>query len=293
MKVQEFHYAQAFDRNLGWLTPEEQKRLQNSRVAIAGMGGAGGVEAQALARLGVGGFKIADQDTFELSNFNRQTGATTETLGESKVKVLRKMILSINPEAQVETFQARISKENIDSFLQSVDLVIDGIDFFEHEAKFLLFQKSFESGLPAITSCPLGFGASLITFSPHGMRARDYFDLREGMNEMEQRLALAFGLSPSALCLEYMNPKALNLEEGRASSVFPGLLLVGALTAAEAVKILTGKERVYPCPHIYQIDLLTQQVRRNYYSWGMGSPWLRLKRRLLFQWWNRGKKRNS
>ena len=292
MKVQEFNYAEAFERNLGWLTPEEQKRLQKSRVAIAGMGGAGGAQAQALARLGVGGFKIADHDNFELSNFNRQMGATTETLGESKVKVLRKMILSVNPEAQVETFSARVSKENIDSFLKSVDLVIDGIDFFEQEAKLLLFQKSYELGLPAITACPLGFGASLITFSPRGMQAKDYFDLREGMSWSEQGLAIAFGLSPSPLCLKYMNRKALDLEEKRTASVFPGLLLVGALTAAEAVKILTGKGRVHSCPSIYQIDLLTQRTRKRYYRWGMKSPWLRFKRQLLFQWWSRGKKQN-
>ena len=293
MKVQEFNYAEAFERNLGWLTSEEQKRLQKSWVAIAGMGGAGGAQAQALARLGVGGFKIADGDHFELSNFNRQTGATTETLGEPKVKVLRKMILCINPEAQVETFSADISKENIDSFLKSVDLVIDGIDFFEQEAKFLLFKKSYELGLPTLTSCPLGFGASLIIFSPQGMRAEDYFDLREGMSEKEQRLALAFGLSPSPLCLKYMDRKALDLEERRAASVFPGLLLVGALAAAEAVKILTGKGRVYSCPHVYQIDLLTQRAQRKYYPWGMKSPWLRFKRWLVLQGWSPGKKRNS
>ncbi|MCM8775303.1 MAG: ThiF family adenylyltransferase [Candidatus Omnitrophica bacterium] len=283
MDADSFNYEQAFERNTGWLTESEQQKLRASCVAIAGLGGAGGYQAQALVRLGVGQFKIADADTFELTNFNRQLGATVETLGRSKVEVVREMILAINPGAQVESYPQGINGQNIDTFLQSADLVIDAIDFFEQDSKLLLFRKSYEKHLVALTCCPLGFGASLIVFSPDGMKYEDYFGFREGMDEKEIRLTSTFGLSPSPLCLKYMDPKAFSLASKRAASVCPALMLVGAITATEAVKILLGKYRVHYCPTVYQIDLLTQQVSRKYFQWGMKSPWLRLKRWLLQQ----------
>ena len=64
MTAKTFQYTKAFERNIGWLTSQEQEKLRTSRVGIAGLGGAGGFQAQALARLGVGKFKIADPDVF-------------------------------------------------------------------------------------------------------------------------------------------------------------------------------------------------------------------------------------
>ncbi len=276
-----FNYAEAFERNLGWLSELEQERLRTSCVAIAGLGGAGGYQADALARLGVGTFKIADPDIFEISNVNRQIGASVKTLGQPKVEVIRDMILSINPEARVETFYDGVTTENIDEFLEFSDLVIDGIDYFEHEAKLLLFQKSREKGITALTCCPLGFGASIIIFSPESMSYENYFDLRNHMSDREKKLAIGFGLSPSPFCVKYMDRKAINFETGRAASVVSGLMLVGALTASETVKILTTKGRVYYSPYVYQIDLLTHRLVRNCYRWGMKSPWLRFKRWLV------------
>jgi tRNA A37 threonylcarbamoyladenosine dehydratase len=76
-----FSYTQAFSRNIGWVTAAEQQVLRGKRVAIAGMGGVGGVHLLTLARLGVGAFHVADFDTFDIANFNRQVGAAVSTLG--------------------------------------------------------------------------------------------------------------------------------------------------------------------------------------------------------------------
>jgi tRNA A37 threonylcarbamoyladenosine dehydratase len=65
-------YHEAFSRNIGLFTVEEQEKLRRSRVAIAGMGGVGGVHLVTLARTGIGNFTIADPDRFELANMNRQ-----------------------------------------------------------------------------------------------------------------------------------------------------------------------------------------------------------------------------
>ena len=283
---QDFKYEQAFDRNLGWLIQEEQSKLRSSCVGIAGLGGAGGFQAQALARLGVGHFKITDLDTFELTNINRQIGASVDTLGQAKTSVIRDMILAINPEARVEVFPDGLNAHTIDRFLESVDLALDGIDFFAQKTKLLLFKKCREKRIPALTACPLGFGASLIIFSPDGMKYEDYFDFDEAMDEKEMRITSTFGLSPSPLCINYMDKKSLDLDGKRASSVVPGLLLVAALSGTEAVKILTEKKPIRYAPHVYQIDLMTQQVRRKYYPFGMKSPWQRFKKWLLFKLMN-------
>ena len=278
MKVKSFDYEMAFDRNIGWLTKEEQQKLRTSCVAIAGVGGAGGFQAQVLARLGVGRFKIADPDSFEMTNMNRQIGANISTLGQKKVEVIQRMIEDINPEAEIEIFPDGINENNIKNFLQGVDLVIDGIDYFAMELKFLLFEISYQFKIPALTSCPLGFGASLIVFTPSGMKYSDYFDLHEGMNSSDKRMALTYGLSPSPLCLKYLQKGAIQASQKRSASVSPGLTLVGAITGSEAVKILTGKWKVTSCPEIFQIDLMTQEVRRKKFLFGMKSPWQRFKK---------------
>ena len=281
MTTQSYIYEKAFDRNIGWLTPEEQSKLRTSCVAIAGVGGAGGFQAQVLARLGVGKFKIADPDRFEMSNINRQIGASISTLGQSKTEVIRRMILDINPEADVQIFPEGISSENIREFLSCCDLVVDGIDFFALELKLLLFETSYQMKLTAITSCPLGFGASLIIFSPEGMKYDEYFDIKDGMNESDKRMALTYGLSPSPLCLKYMGKQALQVKNTRSASVSPGLTLVGALTGTEAVKILTKKWPATACPYIFQMDMMTSQVRKKYFPMGMRSPWQRFKKWII------------
>lgn len=278
-----FDFNRAFDRNIGWLTPGEQSRLRKARIVIAGVGGAGGYAAQSLARLGISRFRLADPDIYELTNLNRQIGATVKTLGSLKTQVMKEMILSVNPEAEVETIDRAIDSENIEAFLNDADLVIDGIDFLAISGKILLFKIARQKGIPAVTSCPLGFGASLICFSPSGMSFEDYLALSPGMTETERRLALAFGLSPNPLCLRYMNSKAFSFSSGRAASVAPGLMLVGALAATECVKLITGKGKTLFAPHLWQIDLLTWQVRKKYYPFGMKGPWMQAKRWLVYQ----------
>ncbi|MEO7150846.1 MAG: ThiF family adenylyltransferase, partial [Burkholderiaceae bacterium] len=99
-----FSYREAFSRNIGWVTANEQEVLRTKRVAIAGLGGVGGSHLMTLARLGIGAFHIADFDTFDTANFNRQAGATVSTLGKPKVQVLSEMARDVNPELDIRLF---------------------------------------------------------------------------------------------------------------------------------------------------------------------------------------------
>jgi len=125
------------------------------------------------------------------------------------------------------------------------------------------------------------------------MAFEDYLDLREGMSALDKRLSLAFGLSPALLFLSYMTPAAFSFESNRAASVAPGLMLVGALSATAAVKCLLKKGPMRFAPHIDQIDLFTQKVRRHYYPLGMRGPWMRLKKAVVLRYFRGRMKRKQ
>lgn len=100
-KAGEFNYDSAFRINLGLFSNDEQQKLKNAKVAIAGIGGAGGVIAITLARSGVANFTLVDFDTYSLSNMNRQIGCFMDTLDKYKPDVIKREILRINPGANV------------------------------------------------------------------------------------------------------------------------------------------------------------------------------------------------
>jgi tRNA A37 threonylcarbamoyladenosine dehydratase len=115
-----FSPGEAFERNFGLITREEQNRLFSARVAIAGCGGVGGLHAHVLARLGIGRFRLADFDTFSVVNFNRQIGATVETVGKSKVAVTTAMIRSIDPLATIEILEEGVTPAPTSSSTASI-----------------------------------------------------------------------------------------------------------------------------------------------------------------------------
>ena len=164
-----FSYHEAFARNIGWVTRAEQEALRGKRVAIAGMGGVGGVHLLTLARLGIGAFHIADFDTFDLANFNRQVGATVSTLGRPKVEVLAEMARDINPGLQLKSFPAGVTADNLASFFQGVDLYVDGLDFFAFAAREATFAACARFGIPATTAAPLGMGTAVLNSLPGRM----------------------------------------------------------------------------------------------------------------------------
>ena len=156
--VGDFAYDEAFSRHRGLISSEEQERLRRSRVAIVGLGGVGGIHLITLARLGIGGFRIADPDRFDLANFNRQFGATIPTVGHPKSEVMAKAALAINPELDLRVLAEEVSEQNIGALLDGADLLVDGIDFFAIKARRLIFREARRRGIWAITAGPSASG---------------------------------------------------------------------------------------------------------------------------------------
>jgi molybdopterin/thiamine biosynthesis adenylyltransferase len=266
-----------FKRNIGLISILEQRKLFETRIAVAGAGGVGGVHILTLARLGIGKFTIADPDTFEAVNVNRQYGAAQSTLGRNKAQVLAEMVRDINPEADVRVFIDGVNVANIDAFLDDADIFIDGIDFFEIGIRRLLFRKSREKGLYALTAAPLGFGATLQVFSPKGMRFDDYFGITDGMGELEKIAAFASGLAPHPYHLKYLDLSKVSLSQKTGPAVSPACTLAASLISTEVVKILTGKGKVRPVPFYTQIDLLRGKFKQGRVLFGGRNPIHKLK----------------
>ena len=276
-------YEQAFCRNLGLLSAAEQQRLRESRVAIAGLGGVGGVHLLTLARLGIGRFSIADADVFETANFNRQVGASVSTLGRAKVEVMAELARGINPELEIRAWREAVTPANIDEFLRDVDLVVDGVDFFAVDARRRLFAEARRRGIWVHTAGPIGFSAAWLSFDPRGMSFDDYFDLRDNQPALEQLIAFAVGLTPKATHLAYLDLSKVKPEAGAGPSSALACQLCSGVAAAETLKILLERGAVRAAPYYFQFDAFRQKFCRGRLWAGNRHPWQRVKRRWLLR----------
>ncbi|MBU5681320.1 tRNA threonylcarbamoyladenosine dehydratase [Blautia sp. MSJ-9] len=144
-----------FSRTELLLGKEAMNKLENSRVAVFGIGGVGGYVCEALVRSGVGSFDLIDDDKVCLTNLNRQIIATRKTVGQYKTEVMRDRILEINPKADVRIHQCFYLPENASDFdFSEYDYVVDAVDTVT--AKIELIMRAKESGTPIISSMGAG-----------------------------------------------------------------------------------------------------------------------------------------
>ena len=131
------------------------EKLQNSRVAIFGIGGVGGYTAEALARSGVGTLDLIDDDKVCLTNINRQIYATRKTVGQYKVDVAAERIADINPDAVVNKHLVFYTPETADRFdFTQYDYIVDAIDTVT--GKLALVENANRAKTPIISSMGAG-----------------------------------------------------------------------------------------------------------------------------------------
>jgi molybdopterin/thiamine biosynthesis adenylyltransferase len=271
-----FDYNLAFSRNIGWLTQAEQAALRGKRVAIAGLGGVGGAHLLTLTRLGIGAFHVADFDTFDVPNFNRQAGAMTSTLGRKKTEVLSGMARDINPGVQLTVFDKGVTEQNIDAFLDRVDLYVDGLDFFAFSARKAVFPACARRGIPATTAAPLGMGAAVLNFLPGGMSFEEYFRW-DGCSEDQMALRFLIGLSPAVLQRGYLVDRgAVDFKARKGPSTVMACDICAGMAATEALKILLRRGNVLAAPHGVQFDAYRNKMVRTWRPWGNANPIQRL-----------------
>lgn len=188
-----------------------QRRLAAARVLVVGAGGLGTPVLAALAAAGVGTIGVVDDDLVETTNLQRQLLHGTSDVGRPKTASAREAMLEINPTTTVREHRERLTSENADRLLADYDVVVDGSDNFA--TRYLVADAAERRGIPTVWGAVLGFTGQVSVFwPPHGPGYRD------------------------------LHP---DVPAGAATCQTGGVLgmvchAVGALLAAETVKLVTG-----------------------------------------------------
>ena len=143
-----------FSRTELLIGKEKLEKLNNSKVAIFGIGGVGSFVVEGLVRAGIQKFILVDNDDVDITNLNRQIIATHKTIGISKVEVARDRILEINPNADVKIYKEFFMPESKEILDKSIDYIVDSIDTIT--AKIELVIRANKLNIPIISSMGTG-----------------------------------------------------------------------------------------------------------------------------------------
>ena len=200
-------------------------------------------------------------------------------MGQSKMDTLARMAKDINPEINLRLFPQGVMPENVDEFLNDVDVYVDGLDFFALPARRMVFAKCREKGIPALTAAPLGMGTAFLYFSPAGMSFEDYFKV-EGYEQQEQYARFIAGLSPAMLNRDYLvAPEAVNFIEKRGPSTIMACDLCAGVMGTSVLKLLLGRGSLKAAPWGMHFDAYHQKLKSTWRPFGNSNPlqWLLLK----------------
>ncbi|HEX7096329.1 MAG TPA: ThiF family adenylyltransferase [Acidimicrobiales bacterium] len=252
-----------FTRNLGILTEREQQRLTQCCVSIAGVGGDGGLVAEQLCRLGVGSFRLADPEVFELENLNRQNGSTRANVGRAKVDVIAELITAINPAAVVELFPEGVQPDNVERFVRGADLVIDESEYTMLHIGVSIARTARRLGVPVLTGFNVAFGTLVTSFEPDGMTLERYLGVPEDAT-LDELAVLELPLERWLPRLPgYVDAEVVaEVSAGKrpAPSVSPGVAIAAGAVATQAFTALCGRGRRVVAPQVLWLDLFEQTL---------------------------------
>jgi hypothetical protein len=160
--------AEAVSRNLGILNQREQAALRAATVLVAGCGSVGGAVVEPLVRMGVGRFRLADPDCFDVSNLNRQACVVGD-VGERKPEVLARRLArrvqAINPCSEVRTYPEGLTLENLDETLDGAHIAFDAIDpAMSAWVKYQLHARAAQRGIPVVAGADWGGKPAVFVF---------------------------------------------------------------------------------------------------------------------------------
>ena len=213
---------------------EGQEKLRASRVLVIGAGGLGSPAALYLAAAGTGALTLADGDKVDLTNLQRQILHGTQSVGRAKAASGKEALAKINPEVEVVPLERRLQGEDLERFVAESDAVLDCSDNFatRHAAN----RACVRHRKPLVSGAAIRFDGQV-----------SVFDLR----------------GDSSPCYHCLFPENAELEEERCAvtGVFAPLTgIVGAIQAAEALKLLTGAGETL-AGRLLILDALSMQIR--------------------------------
>ncbi|ONH28813.1 ThiF family adenylyltransferase [Pseudofrankia asymbiotica] len=189
-------YWERVDRNLGWLGDSRdeqrarQEKLRESVIGIAGTGGIGGSSTLRFVRMGVRNLKLADSDSFDVSNIQRQVGADLDHLGRNKAEVVGEMAFELTRDVNIDVFPDGITAENADEFVQGCDVILDQIDVYTVDAHYALheaFRRSTRARF-ILTVLTIGHAAYVFKYTRDSMPVEEVYGLPPGAELDEKNL---------------------------------------------------------------------------------------------------------
>ncbi len=184
------YYEARTDRNIGWITREEQELVRRSVVGVAGCGGMGGRLAEVLLRLGIGELRIADGEVFDVSNVNRQLAATQATIGQSKAQETARTLRAISTDTMLVVYPDGIQESTVEHFVCGCDVVCDEIEFWCVGSRILLHRVAREHGMPVFVCNTVGFGSHIFLFTKESVTMEECLGLPyEEAVDLEEKIA--------------------------------------------------------------------------------------------------------
>ncbi len=239
--------TEKYDKNIYWeminrqkeiLNKKEQIKLKNSIITVIGCGGIGGSAIEMLARMGVNKLKIVDKDKFDVSNINRQLMSSMDTIGLAKTEVTKKIITSINPFLDVETFNTELNQENVNEIIAGSNVIVDALDNLT--ARIITSRCALKLKIPFIHGAIHGTMGQITTFTHETPTYEETFKLSS--------------------CGKALTKGVVKELEKQTRTVPPVIgpipNIVGCMQAFEVVKILTNRGHVITAPEVLIFDLM-------------------------------------
>jgi len=211
---------------------EGQKKIGKARVFVVGAGGLGSPVLYYLAAAGVGMIGIADPETIDASNLQRQILYVTEDIGKEKAVVAAERISALNPCISVKPYILRLTKDNIDSLIADYDMVVDCSD--NYETRYIICDATIKAGIPMVYGAVYQFMGQVSVFNfKKGPIYRDLFpeEMQAGENKITD--------PPGVI------------------GALPGI--IGSMQACEVIKIITGNGDIMS-GRLLQIDAINLKL---------------------------------
>lgn len=214
-----------------------QARIADAAVLIVGAGGLGCPVALYLGAAGVGRLLLADGDTVDLTNLQRQIGHATAAIGENKADSLARSVLAINPEIEVRPIREALAGSALGEAVAAVDLVVDASDNFA--TRHAVNRACVQYGKPLVSGAAIGFSGQLAVFDSRRANSPCYHCLfPDHADEPELRCAEAGVFSPLVGIIGSMQAMEALKYLAQVGEVLVGRLLLwdGLRTEARVLK---------------------------------------------------------
>jgi molybdopterin-synthase adenylyltransferase len=200
-----------YSRQILLFGEEGQEKLRNAKVLVAGAGGLGSPISTYLAIAGVGKLILADFDSVEPSNLNRQFLHHEKDIGRTKVESAKEKLLSMNSGIEVETIGEMLTESNVEYLIPECDVIVDALDNLE--TRHMLNRLAIKRRIPLIHGAVMGYDGQVTTIIP--------------------------GQTPCFYCIF---PRISRKEVFPVLGTTPGI--IGSIQANEVIKFLTGKGKL-------------------------------------------------